>query len=80
MASTMTTTAKRPQKDGSTSNGFALSLTDANRGKLALVERILKDQFATALARGFHGVATLELAVQDGTIQHVRHGIERTER
>ncbi len=80
MTNTMTTTAKRPRNGGSASNGFAIGLTESNRVKLALAERALKDQLATVLARGFHGIATLEIAVQDGTIQHVRHGIERTER
>ena len=54
--------------------------TDANRVKVALLERVLRDQLATALARGFFGVTKIELAIQDGTIQHVRHGVERTER
>jgi hypothetical protein len=33
-----------------------------------------------ALQRGFHGSVTVEVTVQDGTIQHVRRKVEQQER
>jgi hypothetical protein len=77
---TATATPPRSQKREPEKHGVDFCRTNANHAKLAVVERVLKDQLAAVLTRGFHGIATLELAVQDGTIQHVRHGVERTER
>lgn len=54
--------------------------TPANDRKLALLEAALAELLAEALRRGFFGTAAVELSVQDGTIQHVRRKIERTER
>ena len=56
------------------------SLSERNRAKLALLKRVLDDQLATALARGFHGTTVIEVAFQDGTIQHVVHKIEQLEK
>jgi hypothetical protein len=55
-------------------------LTDGNRAKLALLRRVLDEQLALALARGFYGSTAIELTVQDGTIQHVMHRVERLEK
>lgn len=54
--------------------------TAANDAKLQLLHRVVRDQLAAALVRGFHGTTTIEVSIQDGTIQHLRHRIERTER
>ena len=35
---------------------------------------------AQAMQHGFHGIVAIELAVQDGTIQHIRHKLDRIER
>lgn len=60
--------------------GRPMSHTDANRTKLATVERVLRDQLAAVLTGGFHGLAAIELDINDGTIQAVRHRVERMER
>jgi len=54
--------------------------TAANRTKVAHLERVLADLLAEALERGWHGRISVELAVQDGTIQDVRRRLERVER
>lgn len=54
--------------------------TTGNRTKLSLVERAWSDLLAEALRRGFHGAVSLELHVQDGTIQSVKKRVEKCER
>jgi hypothetical protein len=58
----------------------SLSQSSANRAKLDLLAHVLRKQLDAALARGFHGITAIELAIQDGTIQHVKHRVERTEK
>jgi hypothetical protein len=70
----------RNSLDQSQSVTDSLAATAANGAKLQLLHRVVRDQLAAALARGFHGTTSIELSVQDGTIQHIRHRIERTER
>lgn len=41
---------------------------------------VLRECMDAALRRGFFGTVTLELAVQDGTIQQLRRRIEELER
>lgn len=65
---------------GNASAGEMVARTDANRAKLVVVERVLREQIATALARGFYGVTAIELSINDGTIQDIRHRVERMER
>ena len=54
--------------------------TPGNAQKVAQLQSILADLLAEALRRGFFGTATVELSVQDGTIQHIRRTVERIER
>jgi hypothetical protein len=54
--------------------------TEENRAKVKLVERCLIDLLGDVLQPGVYGSAALEIAVQDGTIQHVRRRWERIER
>jgi hypothetical protein len=56
------------------------SHTEANRVKLALLDRVLKDQLSTVLTTGYNGTTVIEIAINDGTIQHLRHRVERMER
>jgi hypothetical protein len=56
------------------------TLSPANRQKLLLATRVWSELLRQALERGFHGTVIVELAVQDGTIQHVRRRVEQTER
>jgi len=58
----------------------SLNSTRGNRTKLEQVETALAELLAETLRRGFHGKAVLELAIQDGTIQHLRRTVERIEK
>lgn len=54
--------------------------TPGNVKKVAQLESALAELLAEALKRGFFGTASVELSVQDGTIQHIRRRVERIER
>lgn len=54
--------------------------TPANRNKMAQLERTLSATFAEVLRRGFFGTASIEVAIQDGTIQYIRSKLERIEK
>jgi hypothetical protein len=54
--------------------------TPTNRSKMAQLERTLSETFAEVLRRGFFGTASIELAIQDGTIQYIRSKLERIEK
>jgi hypothetical protein len=58
---------------------MTLNETPANQRKLVLLRTALEAILADVLQHGFHGVATVELRVQDGTIQNVRRKVERIE-
>ncbi len=47
---------------------------------MAQLERAMAEILTETLRRGFHGTASLEMAVQDGTIQHIRRRVERVEK
>ena len=48
--------------------------------KISQVELALAELLAESLRRGFHGKAAIELAIQDGTIQHIRRMVYRIEK
>jgi hypothetical protein len=54
--------------------------TPGNAKKVAQLQAIVAELLAEALRRGFFGTATVELSVQDGTIQHIRRTVERIEK
>ncbi len=54
--------------------------TRANQGKAVQAELALVEVLAEVLRRGFYGSAAIEVAVQDGTIQHIRRRVERLEK
>jgi hypothetical protein len=54
--------------------------TPVNATKLSQVEAAWAELLAESLRRGFHGKAAIELAIQDGTIQHIRRLVERIEK
>jgi len=54
--------------------------TSTNRQKVAQLEAAFGEILAEVLRRGFYGTAAIELAVQDGTIQHIRRKVERIEK
>jgi hypothetical protein len=51
-----------------------------NAKKLAQLQTTLAQVLVEALKRGFFGTASIEISVQDGTIQHIRRRVERVER
>jgi hypothetical protein len=57
-----------------------LKHTQANRQKIAQLQEIIDALLEKALERGFFGVATVEIRVQDGTIQEIEERIERKHR
>ena len=57
-----------------------LKHTYPNRQKVAKLQEIIDALLDRALERGFFGVATVEVRVQDGTIQEIEERIERKHR
>jgi hypothetical protein len=57
-----------------------LKHTPANRQKIAQLQAIMDALLERALERGFFGVATVEVQVQDGTIQEIEERIARRHR
>ena len=57
-----------------------LCKTPANAERVKQVERMLAEILAEALRRGFHGTVSIEVNVQDGTIQQIRHRVDQIER
>lgn len=47
---------------------------------VGLLRAALAEILAEVLQRGYHGKAGIELSVQDGTIQHIRRSMEKTQR
>jgi hypothetical protein len=58
----------------------SLENTTTNQTMLAQAESAWQQVVRQTLRRGFHGSATVELSVQDGTIQHVRRRVEQLEK
>jgi hypothetical protein len=54
--------------------------TTTNAKKVSQLEKVLAEILAATLKRGFFGNATVEVCVQDGTIQHIRRKIEQIEK
>jgi hypothetical protein len=54
--------------------------TSANQAKAAQADRAWHELLSEALRRGFYGTASVEIAVQDGTIQNIRRRLEQMER
>jgi hypothetical protein len=57
-----------------------LKHTHANSQKVAKLYELIDALLDKALERGFFGVATVEVRVQDGTIQEIEERIERKHR
>lgn len=52
----------------------------ANRAKVDQLQAALAELLADVLRRGFYGTAGVEVAIQDGAIQHIRRRQERIEK
>jgi len=57
-----------------------LTDTPTNKTKVDQLETALAEILSESLRRGFYGKAAIELAIQDGTIQHIRRLIERVDK
>jgi hypothetical protein len=55
-------------------------LTPGNRQRVTQLEAALAELLIEVLRRGFNGRALIELAIQDGVIQHIRRTLERLEK
>jgi hypothetical protein len=51
-----------------------------NAKRLAQLQTALAHILAETLKHGFFGTASIEISVQDGSIQHIRRRVERVER
>lgn len=54
--------------------------TTANRQKLERLNSLLSEMLSEGLQRNFYGTLSLEVAIQDGTIQHLRRRVEQLEK
>jgi hypothetical protein len=54
--------------------------TPVNQEKVSQLRAALAEILAETLQRGFHGTAGIEVNIQDGTIQTIRHRVERIRR
>lgn len=59
---------------------IALHESEVNKRKLARLSAAWREVLAETLQRGFYGTATVEVTVNDGTIQHIRKKVERVEK
>jgi len=57
-----------------------LTESPANVTKLTRVDQTLRALCDEVLRRGFYGVAAIELAIHDGTIQRICRKVEQVER
>jgi hypothetical protein len=57
-----------------------LTDTPTNKTKVDQLETALAEILSESLRRGFYGKAAIELAIQDGTIQHIRRLVERIDK
>lgn len=57
-----------------------LNATSGNDRKVRQLQTVVAELLAEALRRGYHGTVGVELAIQDGTIQHIRRRTDRIER
>jgi hypothetical protein len=56
------------------------AITVGNAKKVAQLQTAVAELLAEALRRGFFGTASVEMSIQDGTIQHIRRTVERVEK
>lgn len=59
---------------------ITLSDSPTNKTKVDQLETAMAEILSESLRRGFYGKAAIELAIQDGTIQHIRRLIERIDK
>jgi hypothetical protein len=52
----------------------------ANQKKVKQLQKAVDDLLAESLHRGFFGTLSVEVTVNDGTIQHIRRKVEQIEK
>ncbi len=57
-----------------------VTTTPTNRKKLDRLEFALERLLSEVLRRGFYGSAAVEIVIEDGTIQYIRHRVEQVQR
>ncbi len=57
-----------------------LEHTPVNQAKLSQADSAWRETLSDVLRRGFYGSVTVEVSVQDGTIQYVRRRVERLDK
>ncbi len=57
-----------------------LERTPVNQARMSQAENAWRTALGDALRRGFYGSVSVEISVQDGTIQHVRRRVEQVEK
>jgi hypothetical protein len=55
-------------------------VTPGNSQKIPQLQQTWKELLEEALKPGFHGTVSVELKVQDGTIQDIRRKVERVDK
>ncbi len=50
---------------------------ETNTKKTAIVQRVVDELLAKTLQRGFFGIASIDVCIQDGVIQEIQERIER---
>jgi hypothetical protein len=63
-----------------TAMGEAREYPKKNERMVVRLEQAVATMLGQVLQRGFHGTAGVEIAVQDGIIQHVRTKTDRLDR
>lgn len=63
-----------------TANASSLRTSPANQRLVERAEGLLQDVLGEGLRRGFHGTLSVELGIQDGTLQFVRRKAEQIEK
>ena len=58
----------------------SIRTTPNNHEKVKQLEAVFAQLLIEVLRAGFHGRALIELAIQDGVIQHIRRTLERLEK
>ena len=54
--------------------------TKANAEKIRRLQKIIEELLGQSLRSGFFGTVSVEMSIQDGTIQHLRRRLEQMEK
>jgi hypothetical protein len=54
--------------------------TTANAEKIRRLQKMIEELLGQSLRSGFFGTVSVEMSIQDGTIQHLRRRLEQMEK